>query len=103
MTPNTKSIVAQNLPFLGFKGQAISKLKLSLGFNEVAFSPGRIACLFMQIHCNQLRHIIQCRDLWEIPAAWGRLGEETQGRVSAQAVKVLPNIPINSQIGLALG
>lgn len=36
-TPNTKSIVAQNLPFLGFKGQATSKLKLLLGLNEVAF------------------------------------------------------------------
>lgn len=64
-TPNTKSIVAQNLPFLGFKGQATSKLKLLLGLNEVAFRPGRIASLFMQIHCNQLRHIIQ-------PWTWGR-------------------------------
>jgi len=87
---------------VGFKGQATSKLKLSPGLNEVAFSLSRIACLFMQIHCNQLTHISQHGDLREILVAWGRLGDETQDLVSARAAKVLPNIPINSQIGPAL-
>lgn len=56
----------------------------------------------MQIHCNQLTHIIQHGDLWEILVAWGRLGEETENLVSAQAAKVLPNILINSPIGSVL-
>lgn len=100
--PKHKVNCCSKSSFVGFKGQAISKLKLLPGFNEVAFSLSRIACLFMQIHCNQLMHIIQRGDLWEILVAWGRLGEETQDLISARAAKVLPNILINSQIGPAL-